>query len=48
MKHIIATNILLLAMVTFLVSEDGKTIHLVFSGNDSFSLRKATLTVSDK
>jgi len=30
------------------MSEDGKTIYLVFSGNDNFSLRKATLTVSDK
>ena len=29
------------------MSEDGKTIYLVFAGNDNFSLRKATLTVSD-
>ena len=28
------------------ISEDGKTMHLVFSGNDSFSVRKATLTLS--
>ena len=27
------------------MSEDGKTLHLVFSGNDSFSVRKATLTI---
>lgn len=25
------------------MSDDGKTVHLVFSGNDSFSVRKATL-----
>ena len=30
------------------MSEDGKTMFLVFSGNDNFSLRKVTLTVSDK
>ena len=29
------------------MSEDGKTIHLVFAGNDNFSLRKAILIVSD-
>ncbi|HEY2784227.1 MAG TPA: serine hydrolase, partial [Fimbriiglobus sp.] len=28
------------------MSEDGKTVHLVFSGDDNFSVRKATLTVS--
>jgi len=28
------------------MSADGKTIHLVFSGNDCFSVRKATLTVA--
>jgi CubicO group peptidase (beta-lactamase class C family) len=27
------------------MSEDGRTIYLVFSGNDSFSVRKANLTV---
>jgi hypothetical protein len=27
--------------------EDGKTIHLVFAGNDNFSVRKATLVVSE-
>ena len=27
------------------ISHDGKTIHLVFSGDDYFSVRKATLTV---
>jgi hypothetical protein len=27
------------------MSEDGRIIHLVFSGNDSFSVRKATLTI---
>ena len=27
------------------MSEDGRTIYLVFSGNDSFSVRKATLNV---
>jgi len=26
------------------MSRDGRTVHLVFSGNDSFSVRKATLT----
>jgi hypothetical protein len=29
------------------MSQDGKTIYLVFSGDDSFSVRKATLTVLD-
>lgn len=29
------------------ISADGKTIYLVFSGSDSFSVRKATLTTSD-
>ena len=28
------------------ISGDGKTIYLIFAGNDSFSVRKATLTVS--
>ena len=28
------------------MSEDGKTMYLVFSGDDSFSVRKATLTLS--
>jgi hypothetical protein len=27
------------------MSPDGKTIHLVFSGDDYFSVRKATLTL---
>jgi len=27
------------------MSEDGRTIYLAFSGNDSFSVRKATLTI---
>lgn len=30
------------------MSEDGKTIHLVFSGDDSFSLRKATLVIAEE
>lgn len=30
------------------MSADGKTLHLVFSGDDSFSVRKATLTVSEQ
>ena len=30
------------------ISEDGRTFYLVFSGNDSFAMRKATLTVSNK
>jgi hypothetical protein len=29
------------------MSEDGKTVHLVFSGDDCFSVRKATLTVAE-
>jgi hypothetical protein len=29
------------------MSADGKTIHLVFSGDDCFSVRKATLTVAE-
>jgi hypothetical protein len=29
------------------MSDDGKTVHLIFSGNDNFSLRKATLTVAE-
>jgi hypothetical protein len=29
------------------MSRDGKTVHLVFSGDDSFSVRKATLTVEE-
>jgi len=29
------------------MSTDGKTVYLVFAGNDNFSLRKATLIVSD-
>src|SRR5262245_29203472 len=29
------------------VSADGRTLHLVFSGDDHFSVRKANLTVSD-
>jgi hypothetical protein len=28
------------------ISKDGKTMHLVFSGDDSFSVRKATLKLS--
>lgn len=28
------------------MSDDGRTVHLVFSGNDHFSVRKATLTTS--
>ena len=28
------------------MTKDGKTMHLVFSGNDAFSVRKATLTLS--
>jgi CubicO group peptidase (beta-lactamase class C family) len=28
------------------MSDDGKTMHLVFSGDDAFSVRKATLTLS--
>jgi CubicO group peptidase (beta-lactamase class C family) len=30
------------------MSADGKTIHLVFSGNDHFAVRKATLTLSSR
>jgi hypothetical protein len=30
------------------MSADGKTLHLVFSGDDHFSVRKATLTVAGK
>jgi hypothetical protein len=29
------------------MSPDGKTLHLVFSGDDAFSVRKATLTLAD-
>ena len=29
------------------MSEDGKTLYLVFSGDDHFSVRKATLKVAD-
>jgi hypothetical protein len=29
------------------ISEDGRTIHLVFSGDDCFSVRKAKLTVAE-
>ncbi|MCB0096635.1 MAG: DUF4185 domain-containing protein [Caldilineaceae bacterium] len=29
-------------------SEDGKTLYLVFSGDDAFSVRKATLTLADE
>jgi CubicO group peptidase (beta-lactamase class C family) len=29
------------------MSADGKTVHLVFSGDDCFSVRKATLTVAE-
>jgi hypothetical protein len=28
------------------MSADGKTLHMVFSGNDSFSVRQATLSVT--
>jgi hypothetical protein len=28
------------------MSADGLTLHLAFSGDDSFSVRKATLTVA--
>ena len=28
------------------MSDDGKTMHLVFSGNDSFSVRKVTLKIA--
>lgn len=30
------------------ISADGKTVHLVFSGEDSFSVRRATLVLADK
>jgi hypothetical protein len=30
------------------ISADGKTIYLIFSGNDSFSVRRAKLTVEKK
>jgi hypothetical protein len=30
------------------MSTDGKTLHLVFSGDDSFSVRKATLTLAGR
>ncbi len=30
------------------MSSDGRTVHLVFSGNDCFSVRRATLTVADQ
>jgi CubicO group peptidase (beta-lactamase class C family) len=29
------------------MSDDGKTVHLVFSGDDCFSVRRATLTVAE-
>jgi len=29
------------------MSDDGRTVHLVFSGNDSFSVRRATLSVAE-
>jgi len=29
------------------MSEDGKTLYLIFSGNDNFSLRKVTLVVAE-
>lgn len=29
------------------ISDDGRTVHLVFSGNDSFSVRRATLLTDD-
>lgn len=29
------------------MSEDGETLYLVFSGNDNFSVRKATLTIAE-
>ena len=29
------------------MSKDGRTLHLVFSGDDSFSVRKLTLAVAD-
>lgn len=30
------------------MSEDGRTVHLVFSGDDSFSVRRAVLVASDR
>jgi hypothetical protein len=30
------------------MSKDGRTVHLVFSGEDAFSVRKATLTVAGR
>jgi hypothetical protein len=30
------------------ISPDGKTLHLVFSGDDHFSVRKVTLTISEE
>ncbi|MBM4035524.1 MAG: DUF4185 domain-containing protein [Planctomycetes bacterium] len=30
------------------MSADGRTVHLVFSGDDSFSVRKATLTIAQE
>jgi hypothetical protein len=30
------------------MSSDGTTLYLVFSGNDSFAVRKATLRVATK
>jgi hypothetical protein len=30
------------------MSADGKAVHLVFSGEDSFSVRGATLVTSDR
>ncbi len=29
------------------MSADGRTLHLVFSGGDAFSVRRATLTIAD-
>ena len=30
------------------ISDDGRTIHLVFSGDDHFSIRRATLNLSSE
>ena len=30
------------------MSADGRTLHLVFSGDDAFSVRRATLTIADR
>ena len=30
------------------MSRDGRTLHLVFSGNDCFSVRQATLVLYDE